>query len=151
MITFRKITRDNYDKVAELHPGEENLKYIPPNWMIMLSAHYMTNCLEMKAIYNNGTLIGFFMLSSEIRPIYIEYFMIDKKYQNQGLGNLCIEKLIKYIKNNYIVNSIYISTSNPIAFNLYKKYDFKKLTNKMADKYANRYNEFLLIYTFKKI
>lgn len=151
MITFRKITRNNYDKVAALHPGEENLKYIAPNWMIMLSAHYMTNCLEMKGIYNNGTLIGFFMLSSEIKPIYIEYFMIDQKYQNQGLGNLCIEKIINYIKNNYRVDSIYISTSNPIAFHLYEKYGFKKLNNKMADKYIKKYNEFLLIYNFKKL
>ena len=151
MITFRKITGKNYDKVAALDPGKENLKYISPNWMIMLSAHYITNCLEMKAIYNNGILIGFFMLTTEIRPIYIEYFMIDKKYQNQGLGNLCIEKIIKYIKNNYIVDSIYISTSNPIAFHLYEKYGFKKLTNKMADKFIKKYNEYLLIYNFKKI
>ena len=53
MITFRKITKDNYDKVAELHHGEENLKYIIPNWMIMLSAHYMTNCLEINILSNS--------------------------------------------------------------------------------------------------
>ena len=151
MITFRKITKTNYDKVAALDPGIENLKNNAPNWMIMLSAHYITNCLEMKAIYNNGTLIGFFMLSSQIRPISIEYLMIDKKYQNRGFGNLCIEKIIKYINNNYRVDSIYVSTSNPKAFYLYEKYGFKKLNNKMADKYIKKYNEYLLIYNFKKI
>ena len=146
MITFRKITYKNFHQVAELDPGNDIFKV--KNWMILLSAHYITNCLEIKAIYKNGTLIGFFMLTSKIRPIYIEYLMLDKKYQNQGLGKYCIKKIIKYIKNNYIVNSIYVSTSNPKAFYLYLKYGFKKLNNKLADNYIKKYNEFLLIYKF---
>jgi diamine N-acetyltransferase len=149
MITFRNITKSNYDSVALLEPGEENLKYVPPNWMSMLSAHYINNCLEMKAIYNNKILIGFFMLTSEIKPVYLDCFMIDKKYQNKGLGNKCIQKIIRYIKSNYRINKFYLSTSNPIAFHLYEKNGFLKLNNKMADKYMKKYNEYLLIYNLK--
>ena len=65
--------------------------------MKLLSAHYITNCLEIKAIYKNGTLIEFFMLTYKIIPIYIGYLMLDKKYQNQSLGKYCIKKIIKYI------------------------------------------------------
>ena len=147
MITFRKVTKHNYNAIALLDPGDEN--YISPNWKSMLSAHYVNNYLEMKAIYRNNILIGFFMLTSEIKPIYLDCFMIDKKYQNKGIGNICIQKIIRYIKDNYRINKIYLSTYNPIAFHLYEKYGFLKLNNKMADKYMKKNNEFLLVYNIK--
>jgi len=148
MITFRKVTKSNYAAIALLDPGDEN--YISPNWKSMLSAHYVNNYLEMKSIYRNNILIGFFMLTSEIKPIYLDCFMIDKKYQNKGIGNICIQKIIRYIKDNYRINKIYLSTFNPIAFHLYEKYGFLKLNNKMADKYMKKNNEFLLVYNIKK-
>jgi diamine N-acetyltransferase len=151
MISFRNITTYNYDVVVLLDPGEGNLKYVPPIWMSMLSAHYINNYLEMKAIYNNKILIGFFMLTSEIKPVYLDCFIIDKKYQNKGFGNKCIQKIIRYIKSNYRINKFYLSTSNPIAFHLYEKNGFHKLNNKMADKYKTKYNEFLLVYKLKKL
>jgi len=150
MITFRNITNNNFLEIALLDPGEENLKYIQPNWMNMLSAHYINNCIEMKAVYNNKILIGFFMLTTEIKPLYLDCFMIDKKYQNKGYGNKCIKKIIRYVKNNYRVNNLVLSTSNPIAFNLYKKNGFIQLHNKMADKYMKKYNEYLLTYNLLK-
>jgi ribosomal protein S18 acetylase RimI-like enzyme len=76
--------------------------------------------------------------------------MIDKKYQNKGIGNICIQKIIRYIKDNYRINKIYLSTFNPIEFLLYEKYGFLKLNNKMADKYMKKNNEFLLVYNIKK-
>ena len=149
MITFRQINKYNYTKVIELDPGLENISYTSPIWKLMLSAHYIGNCLEMKAIYNNGIIIGFFMISYDIKPIYIESLVIDKIYQNKGLGNICIQKIIRYIKNNYRADRIYISTSNPIAFHIYQKNGFLKLNNKMADNYKKKYKEFLLIYKLK--
>lgn len=149
MITFRKITRYNYDQIISLDPGEENLKYFPPNWMIMLSAHYTNHCLEMKAIYYNNLLIGFFLLTTQFKPLCLEYFMIDKKYQNKGIGNKCLKKIITYIKSNYIIDKIFLSTSSPIAFNLCEKNGFQKLKNKIADKYIKKYNKYLLVFNLK--
>lgn len=148
MITFKNITKNNYEAVAKLDPGEENLKYISQNSMLMLSAHYNKMFLEMKAIYYNEILIGFFMLTTEILPIYLECFMIDKKYHNKGFGNMCIKKILRYIKTNYSLNKLYLSTSNPIAFHLYQKNGFVKSEHKLAIKYIQIYNEFLLVYTF---
>ena len=148
MITFRNITKYNYESVALLDPGKENSKYISQNSILMLSAFYNNIFLEMKAIYNNEILIGFFMLTSEIYPIYLESFMIDKKFHSKGYGNLCIRKILRHIKFNYKVSNIFLSTSNPIAFHLYEKNGFIKLNNKLADKYNKKYNEFLLVYNF---
>ena len=148
MITFRTITKKNYEDVANLDPGKENLKYILPTWMSMLSAHYESNHLVMKAIYFKSKLIGFFLITSKIKPMYFECLIIDKKYQNQGLGGKCVKKILEYLNSNYRVDKIYASTSNPYAYKILKKYGFTKLKNKMADKFIQKNSQYLLVNYF---
>ena len=115
--------------------------------MAMLSAHY-EDYLVMKAIYFKGILIGFFLVTSKIKPMYLECIIIDKKYQNKGLGYKCVKKILKYLDSNYRVDKIYSSTSNPIAYHVLKKNGFTKLNNNMADKFIKKNKKYLLVSYF---
>ena len=70
--------------------------------------------------------------------------MIDKKYQNKGLGNKSFEELINYIKQKESEKKIEISTANPIAKNLYQKHGFKLINNAKAKRFYRKYKEDLL-------
>jgi len=58
--------------------------------------------------------------------------MIDQRYQGKGYGKQAFNKLLKYIKTKYKPSKIYISSSNPIAIELYKKFGFIKKNNKQT-------------------
>ena len=46
-------------------------------------------------------LIGFFLLTSQFKPLSLEYFMIDKKYQNKGIHPDKLAYLMEYFVFNY--------------------------------------------------
>jgi diamine N-acetyltransferase len=55
-------------------------------------------------------------------------FMIDVKYQNQGIGNAALEKFIEFFINKYGHLELFTSAEveNLVAITLYEKFGFKK-------------------------
>ena len=54
--------------------------------------------------------------------------MIDKKYQNQGIGKLAVQKFLDFFVDKYGHKKLYTSAEfdNIIAINLYGKSGFEK-------------------------
>jgi GNAT superfamily N-acetyltransferase len=70
--------------------------------------------------------------------------MIDEKFQNKGIGTKSFKYIINYIKQKYNVNSILLSTDNPIAKSMYLNLGFKLRTDKKGKEYFKKHKEELM-------
>ena len=146
MITFRKITKKNLWHVVELNAGEEGEKHVALNSHTLLEAIFDNKLVYVKAIYYNDKLIGLtYFYPNRNNTIFITRFMIDYKYQGKGYGSKSFSKLLEVIKNKYSPKKIEISTSNPIAINLYKKFGFIIDNTQKGKNFYKKYNEHLML------
>ena len=58
MISFRKVLKHNFWKVASLNDGSNSEKYIDYSYNILLHALFYKSIDNIRAIYNNKELIG---------------------------------------------------------------------------------------------
>lgn len=58
MITFRKITKNNYEQIIELNGGKKSEEHCAPNYRTILDAVFQNNTETLKAIYLNDKPIG---------------------------------------------------------------------------------------------
>lgn len=159
---FKKITNKNIWMVCSLEVNEEQKDFVADN-MQSLAEAYATinegnNCFPF-AIYEKDKLVGFIMIgkgtvgneneSELIKNNYsIWRLMIDKKYQNQGLGTNAIKKALDMIKHNAfnlgLSKYCWLSyeKENIKAKNVYSKIGFKE-NGKMCG------NEIIAVYEFK--
>lgn len=150
MIKFKSVNKKNYEEICNLNPGRNNKKYIASNAESIVEFIYEGYTGEYKGIYLDDKLVGFFMLSKCLKPIYLHRFMIDKIYQNKGIGSKTIDLLINYIQNKYKVNTIYLSTDNPIAQNLYLSKGFKIKNDKQGINFFKKHQENLMVLRINK-
>lgn len=143
MLSFRKVSKNNIWKIIKLDAAD-NEKFVSSNSNILIKA-FMNNRIDnVKAIYNNSVLIGLFYYYPTNKKediIWFSNYMIDKNFQNKGFGTKSFEKAMDFLKKKYKPRLIELSTGNPIAANLYKKYGFVQLNNKRALNYYKKYNE----------
>jgi len=136
---LRNITWENWEECIELQVTEEQDDFIASNDYSLAQAYVAT--LNDKrppftfAIYHGDVIIGFTMFyyqdheindgsEYEELPCYtILRFMIDKQYQNQGLGKMAMQKVLEYIKSfpHGKASSIYLSYNpkNQVARHLF--------------------------------
>jgi diamine N-acetyltransferase len=147
MIRFHKITKKNVWNIIELTAGEEGKKHVALNSHTLIEAIFDNKLSFVKAIYYNDKLIGLTYFYPSRNIIFISRFMIDDKYQGKGYGSKAFEKLIEFIKNKHSPLKIEVSTSNPIAINLYKKFGFIDTNNQRTQNFYKKYNEYILTLT----
>ena len=142
MIQFAEITNKNIWKVCALEPFEEQKDFVAEN-MQSLAEAYATrnegnNALPL-AVYNDDDLIGFVMIgkgtvgnpgeSDLIKENYCFWrFMIDKKFQGQGLGWQTLDTAMALIRTFPFgeAKKVWLSyePENIRARELYQKYGF---------------------------
>ena len=144
MITFRKITKRNLWDVVKLNAGKEGNKHVALNSHTLLEAVFDNKLSGVRAIYNNNNLIGLTYFYLNKNTVWISRFMIDEKCQGKGYGSKSFLVLLKYLKNTYSPKKIELSTSNPIAMDLYKKCDFIEIKNKRAVEFYKKFKERIL-------
>ena|SRR5215471_7184908 len=125
-ITLREINGDNFHEVISLKVE----KYCASNLYSLAQAKIYPHEIPL-AIYNDDIIVGFIMYGIEPRDnneYWIDRFMIDEKYQNNGFGKKALEMVIEKIKQDKTHNKIKISTNpeNSIAIKLYKKLGFNE-------------------------
>lgn len=83
-------------------------------------------------VYDDEILVGFAMyglfIESKIHEeLWLDRFLIDRKYQARGYGRAVISKLIRDLYKKYRSEKLYLSVydGNDIAIDLYKKLAFK--------------------------
>lgn len=140
-IELRTIDKENMYDVIELEVSDEQKDFVAPNSFSLLQANYEENMYPF-AIYRDNELVGFIMydFDDEIGMHGMCRFMVDKKFQNQGIGKAAMEKLFDKVIEKYGNVKFYTSAEpyNTVALNLYKKLGFED-TGKIV------YDEVLMI------
>lgn len=151
MITFKKITADNFEDCLRLSVTDEQKVFVASNAYSLAEAYALTNHplyvpLPL-GIYVDDTMVGFVMVNYE--PIdknnpddyediyYLARMMIDKRYQGKGYGKEALHKLIAYIKTYPLgkAKAIVLSCNinNHKAYSLYVAAGFKEMGIQDAD------------------
>lgn len=149
MISFRKITKNNYKDVIELDAGEEGHKHVARNNKTILEAIFEHSLDNVKAIYNNRILVGCVFYYRFFNTVWIGRLMLDKKYQNKGLGSKIIVLLLEKIKKQENPDKIEFLTSNPIVMDKISILGFKKVNNQRSKNYYKKYKEHLYVLNLK--
>lgn len=96
---------------------------------ILVQAAYEPNLYPL-GIYKDDIIVGFILydFDDDINGWSMSRFMIDKKYQNQGIGKLVVRKFLDFFADKYGHKKLYTSAEvdNMIAINLYEKSGFEK-------------------------
>ena len=127
-----EITGDNWEEVAEL-TSEPNGKaalyeeFVAGNAYSMLQAFFEKNWTT-RALEQEGKLVGFAMFGKGQQDFTeICRLMIDRRFQNKGLGRQALLLIIEEMKKDPCLKEIYISAEpqNKRAIHLYKSFGFK--------------------------
>ena len=129
---IRKILKEEFVKLKELFPGNEELwkKYKKQRLK-----EFENNEIDVYVIEENEKFIGEITvnyishdLETETIPnirVYFEAYRIDKKYQGKGLGQKLIEYVINDLKEiGYTEFTIGVEEDNEKAKHIYFKYGF---------------------------
>lgn len=128
-IEFKVIDRTNYNECIELRVSEEQKRFVAPNMFSLVQSAYEPNLYPL-GVYKNNEMVGFILydFDEEINGWSMSRFMIDEKFQNQGIGQVALEKFIEFFIEKYGHIELYTSAEvdNTIASNMYEKVGFKK-------------------------
>jgi diamine N-acetyltransferase len=100
IITLREVTRENLGQVLRLKvvPGQEN--FVATNAESIAEAHFYPEAAWFRAIYADETAVGFVMLETDVEQASYSLwrFMIDARFQQQGIGRRAIAQVIAFVK-----------------------------------------------------
>lgn len=134
-ISLKIIDKTNWEDCIKLSVSEHQNSFVATNAYSLVQAHYEDNLYPM-GIYREDTLVGFLMYDYDMDDDMwgMCRLMVDKKYQNQGIGESAILKLFDFILEKYGHVDFYTSVEpdNQIALKLYEKLGFIN-TNKMVE------------------
>lgn len=126
-IYLKKIDKNNYKECINLKLTSEQERYISSNLLSLVQTAYEDDFYSL-GVYNDDVMVGFILYDYDlsIGGWSMSRFMIDYKYQNQGIGKEALKAFIKFFKNKYSNQNLYTSVeiNNSIAFNLYKDLGF---------------------------
>ncbi len=135
---FRKILPEEFDKLFELFPDDEELwlKYREKRLKEFNAEETDTYVIEFNNKFIGEVSVNYVChdLHTETIPnqrVYFQAFRLDKQYQGKGLG----QKLIQYVLNDlesrgYTEFTIGVEDDNEIAKNIYFKFGFTEEIDK---------------------
>ena len=128
-IEFKAIDRSNYNECIELKTSEEQKRFVATNMFSLVQSAYEPNLYPL-GIYQNHKMVGFILydFDDELNGWSMSRFMIDEKFQNQGIGKAALQTFIAFFIEKYGHIQLYTSAEvdNTIAIDLYEKIGFKK-------------------------
>lgn len=99
--------------------------------------------LKILTYVEKDKIIGFLLYSLIYDRIEIEQFEVTTKERRKGIGNKLLNYLVEKYQDNNIKNiTLEVKEDNIAAINLYKKYDFKKVSTR--EKYYDGINGILM-------
>lgn len=98
-LTLRKIDSGNYEAVCDLELLPEQVGFLASNSWTLIEAAYNSGYYA-RAIYLSEQIVGLVMWVQESpERMSIWRFMIDSRYQKQGLGHQALRLVISEIKH----------------------------------------------------
>ena len=129
MISFRKITEDNFAAIIQMkRPDGE--KFVASNAYSLAQAWLYREAGDVYpfAIYNEEVPVGFMMLDedTEERCLVIWRIMFPEEYQGKGYGTQAIKQIIQLAKDSGKYDFIILDyvPGNEIAKHVYEKLGF---------------------------
>lgn len=147
-IEFRRIDRSNYNECIELKISEDQKRFVASNMYSLVQAAYEPNLYPL-GIYKDNKMVGFILydFDDELNGWSMSRFMIDKKYQNKGIGKVAVKKFLEFFVDKYGHQKLYTSAEvdNIIAINLYEKSGFEKREIFEYEFSGVKYREFRMV------
>lgn len=128
-ISLEEINRKNYESVCDLDVTEAQEDYVACNMWSLVESFYNEGH-TCKAICCDSKPVGFFMWVKEsVSKVSIWRFMVDKNYQNQGIGRVALTLALESIKQTPGIQEIEIcyNPRNPVAKGFYSGFGFQEI------------------------
>ena len=129
-IEFEKATKKNRKILYKLKVYKNQKKHIETVYNCIKEARKY-KCWRPIGIKIDDKYVGFAMYGLWINEgkngrVWLDRFLIDRKYPNKGYAKLVMPLIIEKIKNEYNYNKLYLSVyeDNYVAINFYKKLGF---------------------------
>lgn len=135
---FRKITKDEFDKLHDLFPDSEQmwLKFRDIRWKEFDNKEIDIYVIERDSSFIGELTIHYISrdLASEAIPdqrVYLQTFRLDEKYQGIGLGQKLIQfALTELEQKGYTEFTIGVEEDNERAKHIYFKFGFTEAIDK---------------------
>ena len=128
-ISLRPVTKENYEQVCGLDVAPDQEKYVACNMWSLVESMFNQG-YETRAIYYEEKVVGFLMWVLETtEKTSIWRFMVDHKFQQQGIGRKALELALDEIKSIRELKEIEIcyNPQNPIAKDFYSSFGFHEV------------------------
>ncbi|WP_432205618.1 GNAT family N-acetyltransferase (plasmid) [Cetobacterium somerae] len=129
IVSLKEINKTNYKECINLKLTLEQERYISSNLLSLVQTVYEDDFYSL-GIYIDDLMVGFILYDFDLSVggWSMSRFMIDYKYQHQGIGERALKKFIKFFKNKYNSEKLYTSVevNNLVALKLYEKLGFTK-------------------------
>lgn len=126
LVHLAPVDRNNYEAVCDLTLHQTQELYLASNLWSLVEAAYEPDC-QPRAIYQLEQLVGFVMWVQETpQRVSIWRLMVDRHYQQQGIGRAALKLAIDDIRQVAGVRQIEISYApgNPVAKDFYASVGF---------------------------
>lgn len=130
MISFRKITEDNFRAVIQMKRPEEE-RFVASNVFSLAQAwlYYENHDVYPFAIYDGETLVGFMMLDEDLeeRCLAIWRVMFPPEHQYKGYGTQALQEIIRLARESGKYDFLVIDyvPENKTAERVYTKLGFR--------------------------
>ncbi len=132
-VTFRDITKHNFEEVIDLEITDEQQGFVRDN-LYSIAQSKAIPVLTPKAVYNErDELVGFVLYRGECDPNsdpdgWLVRIMIDRHYQGRGYGRQAMEEIIRLVRDDMGCRAIGLSVEpkNHNARRLYESLGFKE-------------------------
>ena len=110
MISFRKITEENFDLMLVMNGGDDGLFTTPVATSLAQAWLYHEDDGDIYpfAIYEEETPVGFMQIGSDSqqRVACLWHFLIDQKHQGKGYGTAAVKLLLQLMQESGKYDSI---------------------------------------------
>lgn len=128
-ISLTEVSNKNYEAICDLEVTEEQENYVASNtWSLVESAY--NQGYSTRAICLDEEPVGFLMwVQDSASKVSIWRFMIDKKYQQKGIGRTALSLALNEIKKSPKLKEIEIcyNPQNPVAKTFYSSFGFVEI------------------------
>lgn len=130
MISFRKITEENFDAIIKMRrPDDEN--FVVSNAVSLAQAWLYRDDGDVYplAIYHDDTVVGFMLLEEDLDEARLDLWriMLPPEYEGRGYGTEAVKLLIQYAKDSRRYQYLYLlcGPKNVKARHIYDKLGFQ--------------------------
>ncbi|PKM65114.1 MAG: GNAT family N-acetyltransferase [Firmicutes bacterium HGW-Firmicutes-19] len=125
MIQLKEINESNFRDCIRLNVNENQKTFVATNVYSIAQAYIHYGSAFPYGIYQDDKMVGFVMLghNKEDQEFWLWRFMIDEKFQDQGIGTKAVQLALEKFKEMG-ATEIYLSyePENHIADALYRKF-----------------------------